>query len=1113
MTHTHKEVKVWEESVTIPTYGVGQPEKNPVFLEKRVYQGSCGEVYPHPVIEKIFDEKEDKTYHAVYLENDYLKIMILPELGGRVQMAYDKARQRHFVYYNRVIKPALVGLTGPWISGGIEFNWPQHHRPSTFDPLDFSIEAHGDGSKTVWVSEVEKMFRTKGMAGFRLYPGKAYLEINVKLYNRTPFAQTFLWWANPAVKANEHYQSVFPPDVHAVFDHGKRDVSEFPIAKGTYYKVDYSAGVDISRYKNIPVPTSYMAIQSKYNFMGGYEHDAKAGLIHVANRHISPGKKQWTWGNGEFGQAWDRNLTDEDGPYIELMTGVFTDNQPDFSWIQPNEERTFTQYFMPYSELGLVKNASKEAMTAIEREGNFIVVKFYATSEYSNAEAALCRNEKKIWSETISISPSKPFIKAIAVSSFDGLDKISARLTSEEGKRLVEYAHEKPVGQKIPEAAKPVKEPEAIESTEELFLSGLHIEQYRHATYNALDYYYEALRRDPGDSRNNHAAGLYFLKRGQFAKAEPYFRKAIETLTQRNPNPCDGAPYFNLGTCLSLQNRFDEAYEAWFKSAWNSAWQDAAYFNLARIEVRKGDFEEALALIDKSLMRNYASQSARHLKCVALRKSGRAEEALKFAEEALALDRFNVGCLFEKTLLLDNNKELIASLKKSMRGKADACMEYSLDYAWAGQFDDAMALLSLCETPHPMLHYYTGYCHWQSGAAEQAKSDCLKAASLPPDYCFPNRIEDVNVLQQAMKLNPDDSKAPYYLGNFWYAKKQYQEAIACWEKSRALDENFPVVHRNLALAYHNREGDEAKSLASLEKAFRLNDKDARVLMELDQLYRKTNKPLRERLEILEKHMELTNDRDDLYLERITLKNLIGQYHEAKELIAARKFHPWEGGEGKAVGQYAACHLALARKNILRENYEQAISLLEEAETYPPNLGEGKLFGTRENDIFYFKGCAYEGLKNWKQANFCFEKAAEGNSEPVQAVYYNDQPPDKILYQGLAQRKLGEEAKADLIFNRLIEFGAAHENDHVKIDYFAVSLPDLLVFNQDLGLRNKIHCGYMRGLGHLGLGGKEVEKAKEYFHQILALDVNHQGALAHLEIIESGFVSDLLTVKR
>ena len=250
------EVKVWNEEVIIPTYGVGKPEKNPMFLEKRVYQGSSGVVYPHPVVEKIFDDKKDQVYQAVFLENEYLKIMILPQLGGRVQMAWDKVQQRHFIYYNQVIKPALVGLTGPWISGGIEFNWPQHHRPSTFEPVDHSIQENSDGSKTVWINEVELMFRTKGMAGFTLYPGKAYLEIEGRLYNRTPFPQSFLWWANPAVKVNDMYQSVFPPDVHAVFDHGKRDVSAFPIASGTYYKVDYSPGIDISLYKNIPVPTS-----------------------------------------------------------------------------------------------------------------------------------------------------------------------------------------------------------------------------------------------------------------------------------------------------------------------------------------------------------------------------------------------------------------------------------------------------------------------------------------------------------------------------------------------------------------------------------------------------------------------------------------------------------------------------------------------------------------------------------------------------------------------------------------------------------------------------------------------------------------------------------------
>lgn len=332
------EVKAWEEIVMLPTYGIGKEEKNPIFLEKRVYQGSSGSVYPYPVIEKIEDEKHDRPWRAFFIENEYIKLMILPELGGRIQMAYDKVKKRHFVYYNQVIKPALVGLTGPWISGGIEFNWPQHHRPSTYLPTDCMIEEFPDGSKTIWCSEVERMFRTKGMAGFTLYPGKAYIEIKAKVYNRTPFPQTFLWWANPAVVVNKDYYSVFPPDVNAVFDHGKRAVSSFPIATGEYYKVDYSAGVDISRYKNIPVPTSYMAINSKFDFVGGYEEHIESGLLHVADHHVNAGKKQWTWGNGDFGQAWDRNLTDEDGPYIELMTGMYCDNQPDFTWLQPYEE-------------------------------------------------------------------------------------------------------------------------------------------------------------------------------------------------------------------------------------------------------------------------------------------------------------------------------------------------------------------------------------------------------------------------------------------------------------------------------------------------------------------------------------------------------------------------------------------------------------------------------------------------------------------------------------------------------------------------------------------------------------------------------------------------------
>jgi len=460
----HSNVSVWEEKVVIPTYGVGKPDKNPMFFEKRVYQGSSGVVYPNPVIEKIADEKEDKEYTGLFLENKYLKIMILPELGGRIQMAFDKIKQRHFIYYNQVIKPALVGLTGPWISGGIEFNWPQHHRPSTFDPIDYTLEEHADGSKTVWVNEVERMFHTKGMAGFTLRPDTAYIEIKAKLFNRSSLPQTFLWWANPAVKVNDYYQSVFPPDVNAVFDHGKRDVSDFPIATGTYYKVDYSPGTDISMYKNIPVPTSYMAINSDYDFVGGYEHDSQGGLLHVANHHVSPGKKQWTWGHSDFGQAWDRNLTDEDGPYIELMTGVFTDNQPDFSWLMPYEEKTFTQYFLPYRELGMVKNATKDILLALSKDGDKVTIKVQVTSAQKGLNISLSYKGEALFTQTTDISPEQVFVSEVAVKSDVNENELLLTITNNNKQEVLRYEPAKNKKNEMPLPAKPALAPADVES-------------------------------------------------------------------------------------------------------------------------------------------------------------------------------------------------------------------------------------------------------------------------------------------------------------------------------------------------------------------------------------------------------------------------------------------------------------------------------------------------------------------------------------------------------------------------------------------------------------------------------------------------------------------------
>lgn len=1086
-------VRVWSEEVAIPTYEIGMAEKNPIFLEKRVYQGSSGVVYPYPVIEKIADEKHDKVYKAVFLENEYVKIMILPELGGRVQMAYDKIKQRHFIYYNQVIKPALVGLTGPWISGGIEFNWPQHHRPSTFLPVDHTIENNADGSVTVWVNENEKMFHQKGMAGFTLHPGKAYLEIKGKLYNPTPVPQTFLWWANPAVAVNDFYQSVFPPDVHAVFDHGKRDVSTFPIATGTYYKIDYSAGVDISNYKNIPVPTSYMAINSEFNFVGGYENDSQAGVLHVANHHVSPGKKQWTWGNGDFGKAWDRNLTDEDGPYIELMAGVFTDNQPDFTWLQPYEEKTFTQYFLPYRELGVVKNASQDLLLNMDKVEGTVVLKAFATSKIQQAKIELKRVDGSLlYAQEQTLSPEEVYVKEIEVGEIQLQDLIFT-VISEEGKEMLSIQTE-PADRPKAEAAKAALSPEETPTCEQLYLTGLHIEQYRHASYLATDYYQEALRRDPSDVRNNNAMGLWLLRRGKFSEAERYFQKAIDTQLQRNPNPYDGEPRYNLGLSLQYQGKLKEAYDAFYKSCWNAAWQSAGYLGCAQISAVNGKYADSLFEIKKSLISNWHNHKGRALKSAILRKLEKTTEAMAWIEESLKIDPFNFGCLFEKYILTGNQSDL-DKMHLVMRKEIHNYEIVSLDYIAAGMYDEAVQVLDegakVCPTT-PMTYYYMAWALSKAGKENQAI--LLKAAEHAPEYCFPNRLEAILALEYAQTANPVDPKAPFYLGNLWYDKRQYPEAIRCWEKSEAIDATYPTVLRNLSLAYFNKLKQTEKAVEYLERAFALDTTDSRILMELDQLYKRLCRPHEVRLAFLEKHLELVEQRDDMYLERATLYNQIGEYNKAIELIDKRIFHPWEGGEGKVPTQYQFARLELAKIAIEERNYSKAIQLLNECFEYPHQLGEGKLHGTQENDFNYWLGCAFEGLGLLDKAREYWQLAKEGNSEPAAAIFYNDQKPDKIFYQGLALLKLGKQEEAKTKFNKLIAYGEEHLHDQIKLDYFAVSLPDLLIWEDDLDYRNKIHCYYMMGLGYLGLG--ETEKGKTLLADAAKMDINHQGIQAH-----------------
>ncbi len=359
-------VTVSDTTIKIPVYPSGEAEKLPVFAENRVHQRTSGAPYPNAVTAdaRISDVPEERTLRAVVLENDFIRVTILPELGGKIFSAQDKTTGKDFFYRQHVIKPALIGLLGLWISGGIEFNWPTHHRPSTFLPTDVTIE-EGEHESIVWLTSSDVFDRMLGSVGIALRDDRAYFETRVRLYNRTSERRSFLWWENAAVPAGPELRIFFPQDVGHVFFHYRRNTAAYPVAGGWFNGHKIPENTDIRRHGNTPFPTSYFSAASRFDYFGSYDERTGGGVVHVADHHISPGKKMFTWAYDQLARTWEKALTDTDGPYLELMAGSYSDNQPDFSWLAPYEEKRFSQYWYPISDTGVPCFANLDMVVSV----------------------------------------------------------------------------------------------------------------------------------------------------------------------------------------------------------------------------------------------------------------------------------------------------------------------------------------------------------------------------------------------------------------------------------------------------------------------------------------------------------------------------------------------------------------------------------------------------------------------------------------------------------------------------------------------------------------------------------------------------------------------------
>lgn len=642
------------------------------------------------------------------------------------------------------------------------------------------------------------------------------------------------------------------------------------------------------------------------------------------------------------------------------------------------------------------------------------------------------------------------------------------------GECLVEYRPEEPEIPKLPEPAKAAKSPADIMTNEELYLTGQHIEQYRHATYLPDPYYLEGLKRDLGDVRINNAYALLLMRRGRWDIAEPYLRKALERLIERNPNPYHSESYYLLGLCLLYQERTDESYDAFYKASWSAEQQEKSYYYLAAIDAGRGRFARALEHVERSLVRNSHNVKARGLKAYLLRRLGRGEETLAQVEDNLRLDHFDFVSGNEKLILIGSER---GGLDALMRDFPENYLMTARDYAQWGAYSEALTVLDEGKADWPMLWYYRAY--YQSKLGRDAQELLEQAESLAPDCCFPNKLEDIPVLEFAIEQGCK-RKAPYYLGCLYYDKLQWEKSVRLWELGAENDSEFPTVHRNLALAYYNKCGEPQ-----------------RALEELDQLHKKLGWSFEKRLEEHLTLPELLESRDDLYIEHITLLNMTGRHEEAYERIMGHRFHPWEGGEGKVTTQYVLALLSMAKKGLRAGEYIRAEELLRGALVYPENLGEGKLEGTKDNHLYYHLGLALEGQGRMDEALDCYRLATLGTDEPAGALYYNDQPADMILYQGLAYEKLGDTRRARARFYRLLDYGERHLEEEMGIPYFAVSLPEFLIFDEDYTARNRAHCCYLMGLGKLGLG--EHEEAGRYFARAREVEASHMMAWVYGEI--------------
>jgi tetratricopeptide (TPR) repeat protein len=928
--------------------------------------------------------------------------------------------------------------------------------------------------------------------GITLHPGRSNVDASVRLVNRTPLAHSFLYFSNVAVHANDDYQVIFPPSTQFGTQHAKSEFTTWPIGSGKYAGTDFT-DVDVSWWKNHPNPISIFAWNDSDDFLAGYDHGKRAGTLHVADHRTVPGKKFFEWGPGKEGAFWDSILTDKDGPYLELMVGGYSDNQPDYSWIQPGETKVVEQSWYPIRELGGVTNATRDAAVNLRMAAaGAVQLAFNASAVYRDATVRLTAGDKTLLEKKLTIGPAAPFSEVVTVPAGTGTLDLRASLVAADGRELVSYQPRELEKAPMPPAVVPPPPPSEMKTSEELYLAGQRLEQFYSPAAEPEPYYEEALTRDSHDARAHTALGVRLLPRGLYEEAAKHLEQAVARVTRNYTAPEDAESLYYLGVARVALGLDAAADKAFARAAWDRGWKSAASTRLAEIEARRKDWNAVLVRAGEAIDADALNTRAHVIKAVALKELKRYAESIAAADAARAIDPLDHWAwwvkLEDEACQKDPGCGFVGSGPATVA--SETALETAADFETLGLLDEALAVLNAYRSPPALVQYVMADLAGRLGQAERATQLEAAARRASLDYAFPFRLEHIGMLRRAMERDPTDARAPYLLGNL-LMDIQPDAAVRAWKQSAALDPSFAMVHRNLGWAAARRENGLDEAIAEYERAVAADPNEPVFYYELDRVYERANVDPAKRYALLDAHRTTLALRDDATARLAKVAVRIGRYDDALALLTGRTYDTWEGARFLVHDDYVDALLLRGRAKLAAKRPKEALADFRAAYLYPRNLGVGApRRDERLAEIKFHEGQALAALKRTKDAEAVWHDAVKdyeaqfGGSSPGL-----DDWTVAHYYHARAFEALGHKDWADLVYDGLQQAGDARSKDAGRVDFFAK------FSERESPGRRAADALYLRALGELGAG--KADAARASLEEALRRDASHTWAAAQL----------------